>query len=129
MINQAKARQSYAVLRSPIDGKVLERNSDPGNLVQPGTELLKLGDFSRIKVRVEVSELQVSQIRPGQTVSVKLDAFNDERFSGSVTRISPSADPATSLVPIEITLNHSGEKISPAACWQEFNFFLTKWIG
>ena len=112
LINQAKARQSYAVLRSPIDGKVLERSSDPGNLVQPGTELLKLGDFSRIKVRVEVSELQVSQIRPGQTVSVKLDAFNDERFSGSVTRISPSADPTTSLVPIEITLNHSGENIA-----------------
>ena len=112
LINQAKARQSYAILRSPIDGKVLERNSDPGNLVQPGTELLKLGDFSQIKIRVEVSELQVSQIRRGQGVSVKLDAFGEERFPGRVTRISPSADPTTSLVPIEITLNHTGKNIA-----------------
>jgi RND family efflux transporter MFP subunit len=106
LINQAKTRQSYAIVRSPLTGKVLQRLSETGNLVQPGTEILKLGDFSRIKIVVEVSELQLSRVKLGQVVPVKLDAFGQKQFRGTVTRISPAADPIARLVPIEITLNN-----------------------
>ncbi|WP_013323908.1 efflux RND transporter periplasmic adaptor subunit [Gloeothece verrucosa] len=111
LINQAKTRQSYAVLTSPVTGKVLQKSSELGNLVQPGTEILKLGDFSRVKIMVEVSELQLSKIKIGQKVPIKLDAFPQENFSGIVTRISPAADPTARLVPIEITLNNPDVKI------------------
>lgn len=106
LITQAQTRQSYATLRSPLTGKVLQRLSEPGNLVQPGTEILKLGDFSRIKIVVEVSELQLSQVKLGQIVPVKIDAFGQTKFTGTVTQISPAADPKARLVPLEITLNN-----------------------
>ena len=111
LINQAKTRQNYATVRSPFGGKVLAKSSEPGNLVQPGTEILQLGDFSRLKIDVQVSELQLNQIQLQQTVAVKLDAFPDQSFTGIVTRISPAADPRSRLIPVEVTLNNPGSKI------------------
>ncbi|MCL1470156.1 efflux RND transporter periplasmic adaptor subunit [Argonema antarcticum] len=111
IIAQAKERQSYARVISPIKGVVLERVTEPGNLVQPGGEVLKLGDFSRVKVVVPVSELELSNIRVGQLVQVRLDAFANETFSGAVSRISPAADATARQVPVEITIPNSNDKI------------------
>jgi RND family efflux transporter MFP subunit len=106
LISQAKTRQSYSVLTSPIAGKVLQKFSEPGNLVQPGTEILRLGDFSLVKVIIEVSELQLNKIKIDQKVPVKLDAFPQKNLTGTVTRISPAADSTSRLIPIEITINN-----------------------
>jgi HlyD family secretion protein len=110
-VAQTKERQSYAQLASPITGVVLEQVSEPGNLIQPGGEVLRLGDFSSVKIVVPVSELELSKIRVGQAVTVKLDAFAKETFSGQVSRISPAADQAARQVPIEITIPNSNGKI------------------
>jgi HlyD family secretion protein len=110
-VAQTKERQSYALLASPITGVVLEQVSEPGNLVQPGGEVLRLGDFSQVKVVVPVSELELSNIRVGQSVTVRLDAFSKETFSGQVTRISPAADQAARQVPIEVTISNRTGKV------------------
>ena len=110
-IAQAQERLSYAKLVSPINGIVLERTSEPGNLVSPGGEVLKLGDFSRIKVVVPVSELDLSEIRKGQAVQVRLDAFARESFAGTVSRISPAADPTARQIPVEVTIENTAGRI------------------
>jgi len=104
IIAQAKERLSYTTLKSPITGVVLERATDPGNLIQPGDEVLRIGNFEKVKVRVTVSELALSEIDPGQQVEVKLDAFPNASFTGTVTRISPAANSQTRQVPVEVTL-------------------------
>mgnify|MGYP006279934579 CR=1 FL=1 len=104
IIAQAKERLSYSTLKSPITGVVLERVTDPGNLIQPGDEVLSIGNFEKVKVEVVVSELALSEIDPGQQVNVKLDAFPNESYTGRVTRISPAANPQTRQVPVEVTL-------------------------
>ncbi len=110
-IDQAQTRQQYATIRSPFQGKVLRRLSEPGNLVQPGTEILQVGDFGRLEINVQVSELQLGQIQPQQRVTVKLDAFPDQTLTGVVSRISPSADVNSRLVPVEVVVNNPGGKI------------------
>ena len=109
-VAQAGERRSYALLASPINGVVLEKVTEPGNLVQPGGEILKLGDFSQVKVVVMRSETELSEIRLGQPVQVTLDAFKNEPISGRVTRITPAAALGLQL-PIEITIPNSNGQI------------------
>jgi multidrug efflux pump subunit AcrA (membrane-fusion protein) len=110
-IAQAKERQSYTLLASPITGVVLEKASEIGNLVQPGGEVLRLGDFSSVKVVVPVSDEELSNIRVGQSVRVEFDAFDNEEFTGRVTRISPVGDVNALQIPVEITIPNSNGRI------------------
>lgn len=110
-IAQAQERQSYTVLASPITGVVLEKISEPGNLIQPGGQVLRLGDFSSVKVVIPVSELELSNIRVGQSVQVRLDAFPQEEITGKVTRISPAADATARQLPVEITIPNTNNRI------------------
>lgn len=111
IVAQAQKRRSYARVLSPINGVVIQRTIEPGSLVQPGTEVVKLGDFSSVKVVVQVSELDLSKVRVGQSVEVRLDAFPTQIFVGQVTRISPAADPTARLVPVEVTIPNLEGKI------------------
>jgi HlyD family secretion protein len=104
VVNQQQQRRAYAMLLSPISGVVLTRSTEQGNLVQVGNELLRVGDFSQAKVTVQVSELDLANVRLGGAVKVRLDAFPTEQFAGKVTQISPAANPTSRLVPVEMTI-------------------------
>lgn len=111
LVAQTKERSSYARLTSPITGVVIQKVTEPGNLLQPGNEVLKIGDFNRVKVVVQVSELELAQIQVGQSVQVRLDAFPKEALIGRVTRISPAADATSRLIPIEVVIPNNQAKI------------------
>jgi multidrug efflux pump subunit AcrA (membrane-fusion protein) len=104
-------RQSYTTITAPIDGVVLEKVSEIGNLLFAGNEVLKLGDFSQVKVIVLVSELEISQVRLNQSVAVRFDSFPDQQFTGTVRRISPVADAVARLIPVEIVVPNRGNKL------------------
>lgn len=111
VVTQAREQLSYARLESPIAGVVTQRLTEQGNLVQPNGEIIRLGDFSQVKVGVEVSELELAKIRRGQSVTVHLDAFPNQTFKGQVTRISPAADQTARLVPVEVVIPNSNEQV------------------
>ncbi len=111
IINQEKQRQIYTQLVSPLNGIVIEKINETGNLINPGSEVLKIGDFSQVKVIVPVSDLELAKIKIGQTARVKLDAFPQENFTGVVTKIYPQSDPNTRQIPVEIIIDNPQRKI------------------
>ena len=109
IVNQARERRSFSRLVSPLNGVITERIVEPGNLLQPGGEVVKIADFSRVKVLVQVSELELSKISVGQSVRVKLDAFPNQTYVGRVARISPAAN--ARLIPVEVVISNGNGRI------------------
>ncbi|MGF1536757.1 MAG: efflux RND transporter periplasmic adaptor subunit [Elainellaceae cyanobacterium] len=108
---QARERLTYARLDSPISGTVLSKAAEPGDIVQPGGTVLEIGDLSEVEVLIDVSDRDRPSIDVGQPVEVTLDAFPGQTFSGQVSRISPVADAAGRLIPVEITMPNPEDAI------------------
>jgi HlyD family secretion protein len=104
VVAQQQRRRGYALVAAPLNGVVLTRSTERGNVIQVGNELLRLGDFSQAKVAVQISELDLANVRVGGAATVRLDAFPNQQFRGTVSRVSPAANPTSRLVPVEITL-------------------------
>lgn len=109
-LEQLRTRVGYATVRSPIDGVVLAKAVETGDVVGNQTRLFTIGDVSTLVVRVGVSELDVVDLGVGQTVRVTLDAFPGRTLEGRIRRVFPSADPTTRLVPVEIALEAGAQR-------------------
>ncbi|BCX12793.1 MAG: RND transporter [Thermosynechococcus sp.] len=109
-VQQARARLNQALLRSPLNGVVLERLTEVGNLLQPGGEVLRLGDIRQLKVVVEVSERELARLAPGQGATVTFDAVPNRIYEGRITRISPAAA-AARLIPVEVVIDNADERL------------------
>lgn len=112
ILDQTRERLSFATVNAPLTGVVLQRLAEPGDLIQSGQELLKVGDMSQVHVNVQVSDRDRAQLRIGQPADVQIDSLPQQTFSGRITRISPVADETARLIPIEITLENPNGLIS-----------------
>jgi membrane fusion protein, multidrug efflux system len=91
------------VLRAPFDGEVATRTIDPGAFVRPGTPIVSVVDRGTVRMTFDVPEGDFD-VAPAQTpVSVHIVATN-KTIVGSVARRSPSADPETRTVHVEVDL-------------------------
>lgn len=86
-------RMRNSTQRSPIDGTVLEKFSQIGELATPGKAICKIADLSSLILRVYVSENQLSSIKVGQKVAVNIDGKESlKSLSGNIEWISSQAE-------------------------------------
>jgi multidrug resistance efflux pump len=76
---------------SPVDGVVLVKTREAGEIVQAGGTVLDIGDTSEFWVRIYVPEGEINRVRIQQEVSVRFDGL-DRAFAGHVSTISPTAE-------------------------------------
>ena len=90
-LERARTNLKYAIIRSPIDGKVLYRSIEPGQTVAASfntpTLFVIAEDLSRVEIHAQVDESDVGQIKPGQVVRFTVQAHMDEIFDGTVRQI------------------------------------------
>jgi HlyD family secretion protein len=79
-------------LFAPASGRVLSKSREPGEMVQPGTPIVTLGDLSRPWVNVYVGERDLGKVRLGMAAQVTVDSFPDQPFPGKVTFIADRAE-------------------------------------
>jgi membrane fusion protein (multidrug efflux system) len=80
---------------APFAGTTGARQVSPGQVISRNTLLTTLMDLSVMKVELSLPERFLGQVRTGQKVEFRVDAFPQERFSGEVYFISPQLDPGT----------------------------------
>jgi len=90
-LTAAQAALEQTRIRAPIAGTVLKLNVKPGELASPTTAqpLVVLGDISALRVRAQVDEQDLGQIKLGQPVLVRASAFPGKEFPGTVSSIAP----------------------------------------
>jgi membrane fusion protein (multidrug efflux system) len=97
----AKAERdlSFAVIRAPIDGVVGNRAVQTGDYVQTGQRLASLVPLAEVYVTANFKETQVARLRPGQRVSIAVDALPEHTIQGTVESFSPASGAVFSLLP------------------------------
>ncbi|MFA6344830.1 MAG: efflux RND transporter periplasmic adaptor subunit, partial [Syntrophales bacterium] len=78
--------------RAPFAGIITSRNIEPGETVSPGREVLTLTDLAEVDLKIFINETEIGRVRPGQAADVRVDAFPDRVFRGTVTFVSPEGE-------------------------------------
>jgi membrane fusion protein, multidrug efflux system len=97
-LDDARQQFSYTNITAPTGGKVGSKSVEVGQRVQPGTPLMAVvgNDYW---VTANFKETQLGEIKPGETVEVKIDAFDNHPFIGKVNSISPASGAEFALLP------------------------------
>lgn len=101
------------VLTSPVDGVVTARNYDPGDMTG-SLPILTIGQITpNVKVIINITENDLTGVRPGMPVNVTFDAFPGEEFTGTLSRIYPQVDPSTRTFKAEVALSNPNSRFFP----------------
>jgi membrane fusion protein (multidrug efflux system) len=99
-VEQAHLNLQYTTVKSVIGGVVSKKSIEPGQIVQPGQPLLAIVPLEDIWVTANFKETQLRNMRPGQRVSIVVDAYN-RKFTGRVESIAAATGARFSLLPPE----------------------------
>jgi membrane fusion protein, multidrug efflux system len=100
-------------LRAPFAGHLGIRAVDLGQYLSAGTTIVTLQALDPIFVDFFVPQQSVDQVRIGQVVTVKIDAYKDAAFSGEISALNPKVDASSRNVQVRATLKNPDHKLLP----------------
>ncbi|MCS7190099.1 MAG: efflux RND transporter periplasmic adaptor subunit, partial [Fimbriimonadales bacterium] len=118
----AKVQLDSTTITAPLSGVVIARFVEQGTIVPPGTSLfsqgntlLQIADTSRMYVEVSVDEADIGNVRIGQPVDIRVDAFRRERFKGKVSRIDPQAtlEQNVTVIKVRVEIEKPDPRLKP----------------
>ncbi|MGO4821256.1 MULTISPECIES: HlyD family secretion protein [unclassified Flavobacterium] len=99
LLESAKLNLTYTAVTASIDGQVSKIDIQPGQLVQPGQSLFYIINNNEAWVVANFKETQLNKMVAGQKVTIKVDAYPDYEFNGTVTSFSPATGSRFSILP------------------------------
>lgn len=109
----ARRNLSYAIVFSPIDGYVAERNADLGEYVSTTSKVATIVRINPLRIRIDIPEQAIPEVKIGQSVSVTTSAWPDKNFSGRIARISPNVSPNSRTLTVEAEVENSSGVLKP----------------
>jgi membrane fusion protein, multidrug efflux system len=95
----ARLKLGYTKIVAPFDGVTGERQVQPGDYVNIGTNLINVVPLPKVYVMANYKETQLTRVKPGQPVEITVDSFPGQKLAGRVERISPASGSQFALLP------------------------------
>lgn len=112
----------WCVIRSPVNGVVLEKLVDPNELVSPqtfgsgrgpSTSLIAVADLTDLQVEVDVNEADLGKVTLGQRCLVSPEAYPDKEYAGVVAEIAPEANRAKGTLSVKVKIEKPDRFLTP----------------
>jgi HlyD family secretion protein len=131
LANQVKAETNFELadlqlgdvtIRAPMKGTIIQKSVEEGQVIQSasgnvsgGTTLFIMANLDEMQVRTLVDETDMGELRPGMSATVKVEAFPDRTFVGSVQKIEPQAEVQqnVTMFPVIVNLDNRGGLLKP----------------
>lgn len=96
-VDNAQDLLNKTTIVSPLDGTITTLNSQLGERVlgtvqNVGTEIMTISDLSQMEARVDIGEMDIVLVKPGQKTTLEVDSFRDQKFAGVVTDVADSSE-------------------------------------
>lgn len=110
-LKNAKDKLADTVVRAPISGVILTKNVEEGQVISSsmgamasaGTLLVTMANLDRVYVKTDVDETDIGKVKPGQPVTIVVEAFPDRKFRGEVLKIEPQGKTVQNVTTFNVT--------------------------
>jgi len=99
VVKQAELNLEYTTVKAPVKGTISKKTVEVGQQIQPGQALMALIPLERVWITANFKETQVENIRPGQRVTIRADAYGGKTFDGKVESLAAATGARFSLLP------------------------------
>jgi HlyD family secretion protein len=122
MVELARAYLAWTIIRSPINGVVLEKLVEPNELVVPqsfggtrgpSTALIAVADPKDLQVEIDVNEADLSKVAMDQKCRISPEAYPDKSYQGHVAEIAPEADRQKGTLQIKVQIHDPDRFLTP----------------
>lgn len=113
LAKSGEARRTLT-FRSPVSGIVTEKKALQGMRFMPGEALYQVADLSAVWVVADVFEQDIGQVKTGAKAKVKINAYPEKIFEGTITYVYPTMKAETRTVPVRVELPNPGHLLKPA---------------
>jgi len=112
-LRTARVEYDQGIVRAPISGTIEAVHADPGEYVKAGDVVMDMVDSETLYINVNVPEMDIRFIRPGDKARVTVDAWPDAHWTGTVDFVSRKADAATKTFRVRVVVDNADGRIRP----------------
>ncbi|WP_082894187.1 efflux RND transporter periplasmic adaptor subunit [Balneola sp. EhC07] len=115
LVDERKNQLTKTLIKAPVTGTIGQRNAQPGMQASASTPLFMIGDLSKLRVEILLTESMLNKIKVGQTAAISVTDQNGEivTISGELSRISPFLNEITRSTEAEIDIDNQNGLLNP----------------
>jgi RND family efflux transporter MFP subunit len=115
LVDERKNQLTKTLIKAPVNGTIGQRNAQPGMQASPSTALFMIGDLSKLRVEIVLTETMLNRIKVGQTATISVIDQNGEpvTLTSELSRISPFLNEVTRSTEAEIDINNQNGLLNP----------------